>query len=508
MRLTRLPAACLALHVATAPASARFDFEALRELIATHHIQSVEQLLAALPEDLRAHYTLVFASRSLQAASPDSPRVILFGTDAQLIVTFNGEPAQRGFESLETLEFSTSSSSFALREVSFATAQDAPAVHISDPNPPRCLSCHGTPARPVWDTHPLWPGVYAERYGAGLSSAERRGMRRFMAAQPTHARYRFLLNASTLADDDRYTTSPHAAYSGQSIEAPNERLSALLATLNVRFILQRLAESPGFQAHLSLLLAAAGETCGSIAEFYPASMREQIAEDLRLFAAATAEADRRQALAKNLRVTHHSAARGKLTPATELTALRYVAESSLGISTRQWTLALERGSYDLSAPPSAVGFEQALYNWLVLTDPELARVAPYRTYTESDPYCSHLRRSSQTELTHWYATRSAPVRGGVAAGTYNAAPQLLQSCIACHGSNSTRSAAPPIPFDSPDLLAQHLRAGNYPHGSLLDEILFRLTQQAGADRMPRGLAVDRDAQRQLEDYFRDLAAAH
>src|SRR5256885_17060270 len=43
----------------------------------------------------------VFESRSLQGASPENPRVILFGPDARFIVTFNGSPAQRGFRSEE-----------------------------------------------------------------------------------------------------------------------------------------------------------------------------------------------------------------------------------------------------------------------------------------------------------------------------------------------------------------------------------------------------------------------
>ena len=50
-----------------------------------------------------------------------------------------------------------------------------------------------------------------------------------------------------------------------------------------------------------------------------------------------------------------------------------------------------------------------------------------------------------------------------------------------------------------------LIGGNYPHGRLLDEILFRLTPEAGAARMPRGMAIDPAQQRELERYFTNLA---
>jgi mono/diheme cytochrome c family protein len=498
----------LVLRVAAAVPADRFTFQSIHDLIANHQVETVEQLLAALPQELRAHYTLVFSSRSLQDANPQSPRAILFGTDALLIITFNGERSQRGYESVETMEFSSETNTFSFREISF-TADSSPGTpQISDPNPARCVACHDNPARPIWDTPPVWPGVYGERYGAGLSSAELRGIRGFVSSQPTHARYRYLLDTNTLADRDRYLTNSRASYNGQSIEPPNSQLSALLATLNVRSILASLAERPAFSPHLHVLLAAAGDTCGSISDFYPAFMRNDIAAEIRQFSASAAAADRRQALSKTVRRAGRADARTGLAHPTELTALRFVAERSLGVPTQHWTLAFERGSYDLSAPPSAVTFERALFNWLVRTDPQLAVLASYRTYDESDAYCAHLRQASQASLADWYTTHYTPTRSARAAdaaGNPNeertSTPALLQTCIACHSND----AAPRLPFAAPELLATLLREGHYPHGRLLDEILFRLTPRAGPNRMPRGIDIDDAQQHQLENYFMDLA---
>src|SRR4029077_9806278 len=99
---------CLLLGLlgAAAPAQAAgFNFASLQSLLSHQNIGSVEELLAALPAAQRNRYALVFESRSLQGASPENPRVILFGPDARFIVTFNGNAAQRGFRVVETMEF-------------------------------------------------------------------------------------------------------------------------------------------------------------------------------------------------------------------------------------------------------------------------------------------------------------------------------------------------------------------------------------------------------------------
>src|SRR5256885_10047748 len=85
-------------------------------------------------------YTTLFrSSRSLQGASPENPRVILYGPDARFIVTFNGSPAQRGFRAVETMEFEDASKEFRLRELLFPERAAGPEkVVVSEVNPQRC----------------------------------------------------------------------------------------------------------------------------------------------------------------------------------------------------------------------------------------------------------------------------------------------------------------------------------------------------------------------------------
>ena len=209
-----------------------FDFAALHSLLTTRRIDSIEDLLPALPESLRLHYALVFASRSLQGASFESPRVILFGPDARFVVAFGGDPNQRGYNVLETMEFNDRSGQFLLREFEFQShASGAAPVLISEPNPSRCQRCHGTPARPVWDSHPLWPGVYGERYNASLSIEEQVGIRQFLARQGADARYRHLLGTDRFANRETFRPSAQSRYSGTPPESPNAELSRLLEPL-------------------------------------------------------------------------------------------------------------------------------------------------------------------------------------------------------------------------------------------------------------------------------------
>jgi cytochrome c5 len=162
----------------------------------------------------------------------------------------------------------------------------------------------------------------------------------------------------------------------------------------------------------------------------------------------------------------------------------------------------------MSAPAGTLTLEQALFAWLARTDPELQTVAAYRTFNADDAYCRHLKRASQLSIAAWLETHAAlttasDAPNGAAPGHHapGSVPALAQQCAACHSSD----IAPALPFGDPAALATRLLDGNYPHGRLLDEILFRLTPEAGAGRMPRGLAVDGAQQRELEEYFMNLA---
>lgn len=482
-----------------------FGFSALRDLIESRGLHTVEEVVAALPHDLRSHYTLVFSSRSLQGASYVAPRAILFGHTARFIVTFNGEATQRGYGALETMEFEASTSRFIFREVILTPRQNEAQALISPDNPSRCTACHGEPARPIWDGPNLWPGVYGERYLTALSAAESRGIRAFLSAQPTHPRYRYLMDAYALAGRDAYVPSAHALYNGPATEPANQRLFVLLSALNVRAVVAQLLVQPAFPAYRYALLAAAGGSCGPLSDFFPQGLREAIDAEYRQFLAMGVMVAERESRATQLRLVSSGAIAAAAAPQPGEVQARFIVELGLDLSTRYWSLALEPGAYGFATPTGALSLERVLLEPIAAGDQTVRNLALYRTSDARSAYCSYLSKASQHELQSWYATHATIAttsrRGLTTASAPSAAtpsrPKLLQACIVCHNGD----IGPALPFAQTALLAPRLLLGQYPRGRLLDEILYRLGPAAGQERMPRGVNATPQELQELSEYF-------
>jgi cytochrome c553 len=505
----RRPLRLLLAAVLLAPAgpAASLDFSSLERLIAERDVGSIEELIAVLPPGLRSRYALVFESRSLQGASFENPRAILFGSDAHFIVTFNGSATQRGFRAVETMEFDESTREFRLRELTFPEhAAGAAGVSISEPNPQRCARCHGTPPHPVWDSFPLWPGAYGERYGARLSARERAGLRTFMAREAAHPRYRLLIGAGQFADPATFRPGAPGRYSAAPREPPNAALAIELTRLRARSIARQLASQPEFPSYQYALLGLADPACGSPADFYPELLWRTARPAFARFAAATAAANLRQAQLKAVRAGAGIPGAAADTASDDtLLPLRFVAESALGMTTGDWSLALERNTYDFALPALVQPWREALLAELAPRDAAIRTLSDYSTSADGDRYCSYLKRRSREALAVAAARVEASTQPPAAAapGAPAARPPALQLCVSCHESG----AAPALPFSDPLQLARELRVRTTPHGPLIDEIRFRLSAAAGARHMPAGLNLS-DAEREsLEAYFAALLAA-
>ena len=503
-----------------------FGFAALQALIVARQVRSIEGLLPELPASLRYRYALMFASRSLQGASFNDPRVILYGPDARFIVTFNGDPSHRGFHALETMEFDEETKQFRFREIEFpASPSDPSAVTFSEANPDRCQQCHGNPARPVWDTQPLWRGAYGERYRAGLSSKERAGLKAFLATQTSDARYRNLLGVARLTDPETFRSSAQSHYSGTPPEPPNADLSTLLGHLASQSIVSELTADPGFETYKYLLLGMAEGECGGLDEFYPAGRWREIRADFRTYAYATDREKARNGSAQVARLTagnDSSAPRATARSGATLTMLRFVVEAELHISSRTWSLALEKGTYDIGQARSARdSIRNVLLTELVRRDPAVQEFSDYATSSDGDRYCSYLKRSSRAAFERQTiravsARPSAPMMAGphtakqsayrpetLARGAdFNAAPGTLEICAGCHQSD----VAPKIPFSDATELKREFTSRSTEHGRLIDEIRFRLSPEAGLKRMPLGVDLTDTDRSELEAYFMQLAA--
>jgi len=525
-RLVRTVLLCLL--VAATPAATAISFADLERLIADRNVRSIEDLLPLLPADLRSRYVLMFRSRSLHGSSFAHPRAILFDPEARLVLSFNGDPVQAGFNDLEAMEFNGADQSFEFREIAFpassppagpggstaglpAEARSAEAgVHISKPNPQACLKCHGEPPGPIWDTHPTWPGAYGERYDAGLTAEERSGLQDFLREQPTHPRYRYLLAVDRFANPETFRPSARTRYEGDERLPPNAEFGAALGRLNFEAIVHRLESRAEFDSTRYLLLAALGSDCGRLDAFLPDAQRAGVEDALARFVAASARANVEQAQLKQLRTVgadrSDSGGYGQVGGIEPLDRFRFVVETRFGLPTGQWTTALEKGSYDFAWSASAPA-EMASYlrKRVERDNPELKALADFRTFSERDPYCAYLARRSRAALATVrpvvpIASDQTPETAAPAHGAART-QALLNKCASCH----LGGVGPHLPLDRPPELAALLRGGHFAHGTLMDEIRWRLAPQAGAARMPLGSNLGDQEREALLEYFTTVA---
>ena len=475
-----------------------FDLGSMQRLIAEQQVGSVERMLELLPVSLRSHYALVYDSRSLQSASLSEPRVVLYGDDARLVVTFNGQDAQRGHDAVEVMQFDAASNRFEFREFLFPGTPSRPQrATVSQANPDRCLLCHGHPGRPVWDAHPDWPGVYGQRYRTPLTPIEAAGLRSFLQSQPQHPRYRWLLGVAAFAQAVDVHPNRLVRYDALVEESPNARLSDLLSQLNARAIAAELADTPGFASLGYALLGTLRKDCGSVAELWPASAPQ----DIERFEQETQQRQLAQQQLKQARA-QRSAGLGPAPPGPEaetLTAFRYVVEAGLGRSTQEWTLALEKDSFDFSAPnPVRQELDRLLRADLARHDPALQPLAALRDVGAEQKYCRHLRKHSVQRTA---ADRRPAHRADSESMAMRSPSRTLQDCAQCHRGE----LGPLLPFDQPGELAALLPVGQYPRGTLLEETLFRLSPEAGNEHMPRGQDLRPEEREALTEHLRTLA---
>jgi mono/diheme cytochrome c family protein len=276
-------------------------------------------------------------------------------------------------------------------------------------------------------------------------------------------------------------------YAGEHRESPNAEFAELLERMNMQMIARQLGEQENFAVYRYAILGAAEGNCGDLVEFLPAAQRAGAQAALRRLLQTAESARALQDEVKRLRALPGTPSvellRGPGSPSSALDAVSWLAEAALGMPTADWTLALEKGTYDFTVQRgSNAALAGSLRQRIEQGDPEVRELAPLREYSADDRYCRYLRERSRAVLAASPESQNRNFTPGVgsispAALTPEAA---LQHCAVCHAAGP----APPLPFDRPLLLSRLLRRGNYPHGDLLDEILFRLAPQAGAAHMP------------------------
>lgn len=130
-------------------------------------IQSYEAFLNYLFDrapSFRRQYVLLHRSPSLQLASTRHPRVLLF--DGGVVYALSEHPDNRQTR-VEMLEVDPLTRDIEMHELIF----EAQGVRLQD-NPTSCASCHGTPAKPLWDPYDFWPNAFGSFTGTFSTQQE------------------------------------------------------------------------------------------------------------------------------------------------------------------------------------------------------------------------------------------------------------------------------------------------------------------------------------------------
>lgn len=226
----------------------RFTFDELKKVVSEKDLRSIDQVIPYLPAEFRESFTLMHKSRSIQHSSPWAPRAIMFGNDGKLILSFNGDPTDAGFDRLEAIEFKDETDSFEFKFLYFADSQ-TPAAAIEEPK--HCMGCHGrivNDLHPDWDIGLVWRGAYGSQDDSFAETIldpnlkeEAANYAKFLEGAGSHPRYRHLDFSRPL---DQVTESERLTLENR----PNLRLGFLLTRLQIKRIARQIESAPGFAA--------------------------------------------------------------------------------------------------------------------------------------------------------------------------------------------------------------------------------------------------------------------
>ena len=511
-------------------------FEDVKHFIKTNEVKSIDDLLPLLPEEYRSRSTYVYSSRSIQDASPESPRVVMFGRDASLMMSFNGHPSQKGHENLEIIKFNKDTKEYELFEIQFDPDKKSGPT-ISDKNPSKCLTCHGDKPKPIWDTYFMWPGVVGAE-DDDQTQLEKRYMKDFIEKKSTHSRYKYVPEQKLIfaAGIDGFVENMGPNGNGIQI---NSELNALLNRQNFQIIAQDLKNDPvAYDLRYAILGAM---TCPSeeIDSFIPESIRKKMKSSKAIYKTNLENSlkeyfEKRkkkqiQISGKNLESDRFSESlRGEEVDESWIN-LQWIL-GNFNYSTKDWPLTFEKGTQAFNDGRGGIK-RLEFYLWKELLDKDRDKTeyqifskefdkinnnlmgSEYSFYFAQDDkksLCESLKKKSLETLgkdmkKHKQNVKFAPVCEIKTVLISPSGEQLseevfkiakktnpMNSCFQCHAD-----------FKSEEGLKEYFKA-KYPKGNFLQEVQYRLKSQ-GKDRMPKNKVISKEEQDAILEYLANFS---
>jgi hypothetical protein len=257
--------------------------EALYAFATEVGIASAEELLRALPAWLLASHVLVETTRTDHPASAEHPRLLLFGSDARLLLAFGSDPADPEREVVDLAELEESGF-WKLRSLDFRTT---PPTLSSDDR--ACSGCHGDPARPLWGSYPSWPGMFGAEQDR-VTSAQAKRLNELRAEPGASDRF-FALGLPAPFGGGAWEEGDLVRLPGRAYAYTNTVFNLELATAVADGAFRRLRAAPRFTALRDELLALSYCAPRDASRYASSGARDAIASTLRSLGVGPATRD-------------------------------------------------------------------------------------------------------------------------------------------------------------------------------------------------------------------------
>lgn len=486
----------------------KIDYNTFKYAIEKKGVTTLEQALSLAPKEYYDHYVLVYRSRSLQEASFLHPRAIVFGKTGRFIMAFNGHEKQKGYNNLEIIQYDEPRRRWQFHEIVFNPGQKPKFIN----NPKKCIECHQSPKRmsvdlrPNWEPYNFWPGVYGsvdKKLKASLIEPWEKFLRgEFYGSTPIRGLQKDdgIMVYEQAQEQDMLTkynneikpTSERYSHLGTFDVFNNLRMTDSLTALNMNRVVRLMYEELGEELFniYKYTIYGLGMASHEERKNYSLYLCYKLYMPKNVFAEHFRYTPHREEIARTTRIKPKN---WRHNWEIDLDTGIEIIFSPLGVLTEDWSMDFKTGGrFAFRTRFGAAGHSKVYYRNALL------RSFPEEPTNEMD--CSSLGKAAEKSLQAFYHS------GGLQKVLREAQRQpkrhekpLIQRCIRCHADQEDPSV-PYIPFDNFSLLAPRLVAGDYPRGSLFEEVRYRTgTHAIKKDQMPPAGRFSNEARQSFMD---------
>jgi hypothetical protein len=373
------------------------SFEWLKKLIADNQVKSIEDLLPKLPAELRSNFVLMYESRSLQAATPAQPRIILSSKDGKFVLTVAGKADGANSQLVEVMAYNPETRKFGFNSVTFEGGAGA----RFEENPAKCKGCHSAALHPNWDTYPRWPGAYGSEHFTP-NDRELANYRKFLAESADKGRYKALVDIPRAEGSSLRPGIPDFYH---ELSERNVRFTTALSELNFERIWEEIKSLPRYSRYRAALLAAFYDSANFL-DFVPPEDRIRLRDEYlkaRKQTDAAIKAYDAKVAGRQVALTgepiadtysHNMSKVGFDQPQSRLAKVRAILEE-MGGSMENWAMTREAGSYAFANGANGVrDFAKSVRERLAAEEPALAEFLKDKDYAREYRIPTHVQAGS------------------------------------------------------------------------------------------------------------------